>query len=46
MKKGVTGEVFIEAWQKNECCRKLRDAAEFWCSDLQNRWDTGNVFSN
>lgn len=44
MQKGAAGEVFTEAQQKNEHCRILRDVANFWCSDLQNKWDTGNKF--
>lgn len=44
MQKGAAGAAFTEAQQKNEHCRILRHVEKFWCSDLQNRWDTGNKF--
>lgn len=44
MQKDATGELFTEAQQKMSAAGIWEDAAEFWCSDLQNRWDTGNKF--
>lgn len=41
MKKGVTGEVFTEAQQKNECCRKLRECCRVlvqWFAKWMGHW--------